>query len=313
MKKTAEDTLTDTGERMIPEFHKGTFMYGEHFVRYQSVASLVKDKIVLDIACGSGYGTKKLAETANKVVGVDIDAPTVAYAKKHFHAKNVEYLKGDGVKIPLEDHSVDVVVSFETIEHIVKYETFLDECKRVLKPKGIMILSTPNDKEFSEDNHFHVHEFVHDELEKLVCKNFDYSSTYFQGTWIANGLFKKEQLTSEWSARKPVLNLSAKPTSRAIYFFVVASDAPISGEVNELIALSEHWSRREIEEEHKATHVHVRNLEAIIQKKTEEAVELKQENSKLHSEINRIKGSMSWKVVTKIQHIKAVPKKLLGK
>src|ERR1019366_4533556 len=135
-------------------------------------------------ASGSGYGSALLGTQAKKVYGVDIDKEAIIYAKKNYQSKIVEFILGDGVKIPLEENSVDVVVSFETIEHIEHYEAFMDEVSRVLKKDGLFILSTPNDVEFPETNHFHIHEFERKELEKLVRRYFKNNKAYYQGTWL---------------------------------------------------------------------------------------------------------------------------------
>src|SRR5581483_6067845 len=160
--------LSDTGERMIPKKHQGKLIYAEHITRYQAAAELAKGKVVLDIACGTGYGTKLLAQSAKKAYGVDIDPNAVKYAKENYSAKNTEYLVGDGESIPLDDGSVDLLVTFETIEHVRNYRKFLDEIIRVLKPDGLAIVSTPNDLEFAEGNHFHLHEFKLQELTGLL-------------------------------------------------------------------------------------------------------------------------------------------------
>ena len=141
----AQPTLRDTGERMVPEFHKGKLIYAEHTSRYKCAESLVKGKLVLDIASGSGYGTQMLAQVASKVYGVDNNEEAIKYARKNFSAANIEYKLGNGEMIPMEDDSVDVVVTFETIEHIQDHTRFLREIKRVLKPDGLLLISTPND------------------------------------------------------------------------------------------------------------------------------------------------------------------------
>ena len=173
--------LHDTGERMVPEYHAGMLIYAEHLVRYQVAQKLVAGKVVLDIASGSGYGTAVLAQTAKHVYGFDADSDAVAYATERFGAPNISFQVADAVSIPLEEDSVDVVITFETIEHIQDYEKFMAEIKRVLKPSGLAIVSTPNDLEFAEGNHFHLHEFVKDELLSLVSRYFRNVEEYYQG------------------------------------------------------------------------------------------------------------------------------------
>ncbi|PJE65270.1 class I SAM-dependent methyltransferase, partial [Candidatus Saccharibacteria bacterium CG10_big_fil_rev_8_21_14_0_10_47_8] len=184
----AKKSIEDTGERMVPDYHKGSMMYAEHMVRYQAAGSLVKDKVVLDIACGSGYGSSILARQAARVMGVDLSEPAIEYAQQNYGAANIGFRVGDATDIPIGDESVDVVVSFETIEHIPDYKKFLKEVRRVLKAEGLFIVSTPNDKEFPEGADFHAHEFKQEELEALLRQHFENTRTYYQSTWLYNAL-----------------------------------------------------------------------------------------------------------------------------
>lgn len=140
----------------------------EHMQRYRFVRSHVKQKIVADIACGSGFGSFEIAKHARRVIGIDNNAKAILYAKKHYAKANISYLLADATKTTLEKHSVDVVVSFETIEHLKNPQTFLKEIERVLSLNGAVILSTPN-KEFSVGtNHFHHQEYTLSELQQLL-------------------------------------------------------------------------------------------------------------------------------------------------
>jgi ubiquinone/menaquinone biosynthesis C-methylase UbiE len=257
MKEVSDKSIADTGERMVPAHHKGHLVYGEHIVRYQAATELVKGKVVLDIASGSGYGTRLLAETAKKVYGVDLDDDALAYAKKNYAASNVVFKKGDGVKIPLQDNAVDVVVTFETIEHIEDYTTFMKEVKRVLKDDGLLVLSTPNDVEFPETNHFHVHEFEQKELERLVKKFFANTSSYYQGTWLYNGMFPEDQLTGEW--RGPVDTMQTAPITKkqCIYFYMLCANRPVTESLQPLAAISQHYSERTVQEYEQSVRTHI--------------------------------------------------------
>lgn len=301
---------------MIPEHHKGSAVYGEHIVRYSGSKLLVKDKVVLDIACGSGYGSALLSDTAKKVFGVDIDIDSVEYAKTHFHKSNVEFIEGSGTNIPLPNNSVDVVISYETIEHIKDYKKFLKEIKRVLKSDGLAVISTPNDTEFIEGNHFHIHEFEHEELIKLLHDNFKHTKEWFQATWVSNGLLSKEQITSEWIAKLPVANIAPKKMKEVLYFFVLCSDRQINETIDPTIALSEHWSARTQEQQSNK----ISNLNAQIVKLQTQFDEQKIHSAKLQKSleenieiIKQIHSSNSWKLASKISKTANLTSKIIPK
>src|SRR5687768_2473380 len=124
--------LDFTGERYVPEIRGDIAL--EHLHRYLLAKQLVAGKTVLDIASGEGYGSSILAESAFKVAGVDISREAVSHAQAKYRAENLEFLLGSCSVIPLSDASVDVVVSFETIEHHDEHELMIKEIKRVLRP-----------------------------------------------------------------------------------------------------------------------------------------------------------------------------------
>src|SRR5687768_16718077 len=112
--------LQFTGERFIPTKELINDEIGfEHLHRYHSVIPFVQNKTVLDIACGEGYGTALIGKYAKKVYAVDIDESCVKWAQEHYTATNnkLEFKKGSVDQIPLPDNTVDVIISFETIEH----------------------------------------------------------------------------------------------------------------------------------------------------------------------------------------------------
>lgn len=306
MKDQKKPTLENDFERMIPEYHKGSIIYGEHIVRYASAASLVKDKVVLDIASGSGYGTKIIAEQAKKVFGVDVSEESVAYSNEYFGAKNIEYLVGDAEKIPLDNESVDVVVSFETIEHIKDYENFLAEIKRVLKPDGLLVLSTPNDTEFVEDNEFHLHQFTFEELKKLTEKYFKNNTSYFQGTWIYSALLDELAISKEGSIAVSTYNHAPLKPKNYLYFFLLCSNRQITEKVENIGSIAEHWSARLIHEKVSLTDQHVRNIDDQLKATQEHANGLeaivaaqKDHIKSIEKELDSIKKSYAWRLIHK--------------
>ncbi|HEY6233473.1 MAG TPA: class I SAM-dependent methyltransferase, partial [Candidatus Elarobacter sp.] len=142
-----------TGERYVPEV-RGQIYY-EHVHRYALAFELARDLDVLDIASGEGYGAAYLAIAARSVVGVDIDAESIRHAASRYTAMNLSFLAGSCTRIPLPDASIDLVVSFETLEHIEEHEQFMREVVRVLRPHGRLVISSPNKLVYSDEGHYH--------------------------------------------------------------------------------------------------------------------------------------------------------------
>jgi ubiquinone/menaquinone biosynthesis C-methylase UbiE len=173
--------LSFTGERFVPgdANAKGEMWY-EHWHRYHYVLPLVAGKRVVDVACGEGYGSALISSAAAEVTGVDISADAIAHARSAYaNRTNLSFIEGSCLQLPFDAGSIDVLVSFETIEHIHEQAEFLDEIKRVLKPDGVLILSSPNKAEYSDKrgytNEFHVKELYRAELEVLLATRFSQS------------------------------------------------------------------------------------------------------------------------------------------
>ena len=167
-----------TGERLETFVFNDTTV--EHLHRYGIVMPFAQNKTVLDIACGEGYGSKLLSAKASKVYGVDIDPVAVQNATNKYKAPNLSFIQGSADKIPLADSSVDTVVSFETIEHHDKHEEMLKEIKRVLKPDGILIMSSPEKTGDVSFNEFHVKELSRAEFIVLIKVHFKFAKFYSQ-------------------------------------------------------------------------------------------------------------------------------------
>lgn len=307
----AKTKLENDYERMVPEFHKGTLTYAEHITRYRVAQELVKGRVVLDIASGSGYGTKMLAKTAKKVFGVDVDATSVQYAKENYPAKNLEYKVGDGESIPLPDNSVDVVTTFETIEHIPDYKKFIDEVRRVLKPDGLAVVSTPNDLEFAEGNHFHLHEFEYDELVKLLKKDFKYIESYFQATWKFVAVDKADVFQERKELPGPVLNLAPKSPKQYLYFYLLCSNRPITEKIEPIAAVGEHYSDRQLfadrldtTEKISKLHGEAELLQKNLKAANRQALRMQKERDDLRTELEAVRNSKAYKVGRRLAKLK---------
>jgi GT2 family glycosyltransferase/SAM-dependent methyltransferase/glycosyltransferase involved in cell wall biosynthesis len=164
-----------TGERYVPEV--GGQIRLEHLHRYAWAAPLCRGQAVLDIACGEGYGSLLLAREAATVVGADVSRQAVDHARhKYAGQRNLSFVVADATAIPLTSASVDRIVSFETLEHLADQEGMLNEFRRVLKPDGLLILSSPNRPVYGrlldKPNEFHVKELDHAELHDLLRSRF---------------------------------------------------------------------------------------------------------------------------------------------
>ncbi|MEN5220832.1 glycosyltransferase [Stenotrophomonas sp. TWI602] len=164
-----------TGERFVPTEHG--VIRQEHLHRYAWCLPLVEGKDVLDVASGEGYGSAMLASKARSVRGVDISHDAVNHAAERYAALgNLQYLQGSAAAIPLADDSVDVVVSFETIEHLLEQDEMMAEIRRVLRPDGILVMSSPNKEVYSDQagyhNDYHVKELYLNEFQALLEKYF---------------------------------------------------------------------------------------------------------------------------------------------
>ena len=175
-----KEALDYTGERMVPE-KADAITFWEHIYRYRFAAALVESKNVLDIACGEGYGTAALMQSgAASVIGVDVSPEACEHAARRYGIKT---RLGDAQNIPLENASVDAIVSFETIEHVSSPEKFLDECARVLAPGGQIIISTPNREVYlkgAPENPFHLKELDEQEFASLLAARFRRVKIYTQ-------------------------------------------------------------------------------------------------------------------------------------
>lgn len=167
-----------TDERYMPDFAAAQMSY-EHWHRYLYASGFVAGKTVLDVACGAGYGSDLLAQSAQSVIGVDISQDAISRAAGKYIRSNLEFRRGSAAKIPVEENAYfDVAVSFETIEHLAEdaQESFLSEVKRLLKQDGLFIISTPDKRAFSDipqhRNEFHLKEFYIDEFKTFLSRFF---------------------------------------------------------------------------------------------------------------------------------------------
>jgi len=225
-----------TGERYLPEIVGEVAL--EHLHRYAMAKEFARGKIVLDIASGEGYGSRLLSEVASHVFGVDLSAEVVGHANQKYGKPNLEFRVGSCAAIPMDDHSVDVVVSFETIEHHEQHEEMMREIKRVLRPDGLVVISSPEKQEYSiaRDyvNEYHVRELYRHEFESLLSKYFKSIAMCGQRILFGSGILLENTVGLTGSfARENFADGLTPGLSKPLYLIALASDAalpaPVSG------------------------------------------------------------------------------------
>lgn len=170
----------------IVEVDPGDPSHERHLARYR-FASRLRGDVLLDAACGSGYGTELLAgrRAAARLLGVDLSVPALTVARGRSSAPAADrgptrYVAADVTALPVATSSVDVVVSFETIEHVADVAAYLAELTRVLRAGGTLVVSTPNrrfaspfrGRRRSPRNRFHRVEWTPREFFALLAHHF---------------------------------------------------------------------------------------------------------------------------------------------
>ena len=168
---SAHSGLPLTGERTVPGLDIENYWFRRHEVVYQRLAGHCTGRDVLEAGFGEGYGADLLAGVARRVTGVDYDESAVAHVRARY--PRVDALQGNLAALPLPDASVDVVVNFQVIEHLWDQSQFVAECRRVLRPGGRLLISTPNRITFTPGgdtpvNPFHTRELNAAELTELL-------------------------------------------------------------------------------------------------------------------------------------------------
>ena len=214
-----------TGERYVPDFDINSEISIYHMQRYLDVLRYCKDKCVLDAACGEGYGSNLLSDVAKNVIGVDISDDAISNAQTKYKKDNLTFIKCSVTDIPIESGFFDIVISFETIEHVNESQQieFFEQIKRLLKPDGVLIMSSPDKLTYSDipeyNNPYHQHELYFSEFDSLVKKYFKYGEYYYQGMLCNSYVFK---LNGNYEENFERITLNKKPeTSRAEYIIGV--------------------------------------------------------------------------------------------
>lgn len=227
--ETAHD-LEFTGERFMPGIQGNIEI--EHLHRYLQACKITAGKVVLDIASGEGYGSAMMAENAARVIGVDIAEDAVRHAQARYGNDRLEYRVGNCAAIPLETASVDVVVSFETIEHHDQHEEMMREIKRVLRPDGVLLISSPDKHNYSDvpryRNEFHVKELYEEDFRRLLESHFRHQVLMGQRVMYGSVISSMATASKFVTYRSAEGKIEEAPGVIApLYWIALASDAPL--------------------------------------------------------------------------------------
>jgi GT2 family glycosyltransferase/ubiquinone/menaquinone biosynthesis C-methylase UbiE/glycosyltransferase involved in cell wall biosynthesis/uncharacterized coiled-coil DUF342 family protein len=227
-----EKPLDFTGERMTSDI-SGQIAF-EHFHRYCLARDLAVGRNILDVASGEGYGSALLADVARSVVGVELDAASVKHAREAYPRENLRFLEGDATRMPLPDACVDMVVSFETLEHLGDHDRFLSEVRRVLRPGGLFLVSTPDRDVYSAPgqpkNPYHVLELTPPQFSQLLSTHFTHHRILAQRALIGSVLAPRDEVGGNWRTYDSYQEGRVEPHSglaAAFYLLGIASDAAL--------------------------------------------------------------------------------------
>jgi len=304
-----------SGERVIPG-KVDIDLWNEHLSRYLFASRLCRFKKVIDLGCGSGYGSAELAKKAESVVGVDVSEEAILEAKEQYIAANLQFQVGSLEQLPFADASFQLGVCFEVIEHLSEYRSLLAEARRVLAPGGQLVISTPNVAYYAESrklngpNPFHSHEFSYEEFRAVLGEYFEHQTFFVQNH--ASGLVflpLEGGVGTELRLEAGILN-----PEEAHFFVAVCAARPMTGApsfvyvptaANVLREREHHIQRLEGElqtknewldaskAEHKELVDQFRELQKEIEAKNQWALEQNQRVEAAKIELGRMEGELA--------------------
>ncbi len=218
-------------ERLDLQERTSGLIVSEHRGRYLWAAQFASGHTVLDAGCGTGYGMQILKDGgAERVVGVDISEAAVARASALTAHEGLDARQGDLRALPFPDDEFDLVVCFETIEHVDNQTQAIREIRRVLRPEGILVISSPNRNVYPPGNPHHTHEYVPEEFEEALAREFSHVLLCRQSPWLAAAILSDDQSRATDATGDLLLKVvkqDAVMPGREMFTVALASDAEL--------------------------------------------------------------------------------------
>jgi ubiquinone/menaquinone biosynthesis C-methylase UbiE len=287
-------TLECTGERFLPEM--GAEISFEHRVRYLFAKEFIKNKKVLDVPSGEGYGSFELSKVAGSVTGIDISKAAVDHATSKYKNNNLNFnISSMACLSAFSDEEFDVITCFEGIEHVSKdiQKLALKEFRRVLKQDGILIISSPNKRVYSDisgyNNPYHLAEYYYSDM-KLELENFFQFVQFLGQSNLTSSMLIKEDdpiiqsrlLPSDSSGKALAFDIND-----SLYFICVCSNSP-----KEISSLGLLDIKKEMEVE----------KNKYFQSQIDKTIE--QMNSQFQLTLNEIYNSKSWRITLPLRKLR---------
>jgi len=307
-------------ERFVPEELRGHLIDAEHQARYRWAAALAVGSEVLDAACGVGYGAEILVNSgARRVVGLDLSAEAVLNARERVGGA-AEFILGDLRRLPFEDDAFDLITCFEAIEHVVDGHVVLDELRRVLRPTGVLLISSPNREVFTPGNPHHVHEYTPAELEAALGARFAHVRLHRQNAHLASLLAGESAFTAQGAVEPlvaEVRKLVTAPTE--LYTVAAAGEAELPAlpdvvtlggvfEVRQIMEFAWAWEERAIVAEADAAASRgEQQLAALARERAEELVEDSEARLRAaesaQAQLEAVRSSASWRLTAPLRQV----------
>ena len=284
------DPLSFNGERyvsgLLGNADSGDIQ-SEHYHRYLFALRFCHDKDVLDIASGEGYGSHLLGQVAHSVIGVDADQGAVSFANRNYLTDRVSFKTGIAQALPIQDVSIDVVVSYETLEHFTDHDAFAAEVRRVLRPGGLLVISSPNRVIYTEQaeyhNEWHLRELDRNEFLTYLHANFANVRLFAQrpliGSVIARDDGPDDGRLQGFILRDGAVFHQTEGVPQPPFFLALASDTELPltpGSVlqNPSLLLHAEAQRQQAVELATKSSAHAQDLEALLTTARQERAEL---------------------------------------